>query len=89
VNHATFVLSTGRCGTQWLADSLSAIWGDAVEVTHEPLHIDYAAREMLGAGDPSHLPAVLAEPILKHMEMIEEALASQRYFECGHPSWSS
>lgn len=88
-NRALFVVSTGRCGTQWLADALSRRLGDRAVVAHEPLDHDYAPREMLGAGDPHRLDSNLAEPILDHVDFIEEVLESKPYIECGHPSWSS
>jgi hypothetical protein len=86
---ALFVLSTGRCGTQWLADALACRLGDDAVVTHEPLDNDYAPREMLGAGDPKDLDDELAEPLLDHIDFIEEVLQTRPYIECGHPSWSS
>ena len=88
-NRALFVISTGRCGTQWLADVLARRLGDRAVVAHEPLDHDYAPREMLGAGDPERLDPDLAEPILDHVEFIDEVLKSKPYIECGHPSWSS
>lgn len=81
-NRALFVVSAGRCGTQWLAGALAQILGDAAVVTHEPLDNDYAPRQMLGAGDPS-------SSLLAHVGWIEEVLRSKHYVECGHPSWSS
>ena len=88
-HRALFVLSTGRCGTQWLADALARRLGDDAVVTHEPLDNDYAPREMLGAGDPQNLDEDLAEPLLDHVEFIEEVLQTRPYIECGHPCWSS
>lgn len=84
---ALFVLSTGRCGTQWLAGALAAALGDRAEVQHEPLGDDYAPREMLGAGaepDPE-----LAGFIDEHVRAIEQTLESRHYVECGHPLWSA
>lgn len=84
---ALFVLSTGRCGTQWLADVLGQTVGERAEVRHEPLGDDYAPREMLGAGaDPQ---PELADFIDQHVRVIEETLESRDYIECGHPLWSS
>lgn len=88
MTEALFVLSTGRCGTQWLASVLQRICGDSAEVTHEPLD-DYAAREMLAEGDPAKLDSNLAEPILTHLDAIEQTLRTRSYIECGHPSWST
>lgn len=88
-NHALFVLSTGRCGTQWLADAIARRLGDNVVVTHEPLDNDYAPRAMLSARDPENLDEDAAEPLLDHVDFIEEVLQSRPYVECGHPCWSS
>jgi hypothetical protein len=89
MTRATFVLSTGRCGTQWLSHVLAQLAGDAAVVTHEPLENDYAPRRMLGAGDPARLDEQTAEVILDHVSFIETTLESRSYVECGHPVWSS
>jgi hypothetical protein len=89
VTEALFVLSTGRCGTQWLAGVLARACADRAEVTHEPLDSDYAPRAMLAAGDPAGLAADIAAPIHEHVAVIEETLATKSYIECGHPLWST
>ncbi|HEV7424964.1 MAG TPA: hypothetical protein VGQ46_01255 [Thermoanaerobaculia bacterium] len=86
---ALFVLSTGRCGTQWLASLFERAGGDLADVRHEPLGSDYAARQMLAAGDPARLDSELAEPILAHIDEIERVLDTRSYIECGHPAWST
>ncbi len=87
--HATFVLSTGRCGTQWLAQHLSSQGLPNLAVEHEPLHDRYQARLMLGAESPFALEPALAAPILEHAAAIEKRLEAGGYIECGHPCWSS
>jgi hypothetical protein len=89
MTEALFVLSTGRCGTQWLASVLQQVCGDSAEVRHEPLGDDYAPREMLAAGHPAKLDPDLAEPIPAHVDAIEQTLTTRSYIECGHPSWST
>jgi hypothetical protein len=89
MNTATFVLSTGRCGTQWLAQAFAEAFGDRVRVEHEPLHHRYLPAVMLGAGDVSALSPTQARPILRHVEGILATLESRDYFEAGHPCWSS
>jgi hypothetical protein len=89
MTEALFVLSTGRCGTQWLASVLKEICGESVEIMHEPLGDDYAARRMLAAGNPAKLAPDVAEPILAHLDAIEHTLETRSYIECGHPSWST
>jgi len=87
---ATFILSTGRCGTQWLAHVLASALGERAEVRHEPLGDDYAPREMLGAGDdPASVDPELASFIDQHADDIERVLESRDYLECGHPLWST
>jgi hypothetical protein len=88
-NEALFVLSTGRCGTQWLADTLRRILGYRAVVAHEPLDNDYQPRAMLGVRDVSQLDPELAAPIHELVAGIEAALRERPYVECGHPSWST
>lgn len=89
MTEALFVLSTGRCGTQWLAEALREIAGDQAVVAHEPLDNDYAPREMLAARTPDALAPELAELVAGHLASIDEALKERHYIECGHPLWSS
>ena len=89
MNAALFVVSTGRCGTQWLAAMVKRFAGDAAVATHEPLEHDYPIRQMLGARDLHRLDPDLAEPLNEHVGFIEQTLRSKPYIECGHPSWSS
>jgi len=89
MSFATFVISTGRCGTQWLAAHLADLKAPGFTVEHEPLGHDNHARKMLGVSDPSHLPPELATPILAHADQIERTLEAGHYIECGHPCWSS
>jgi len=89
MNDALFVVSTGRCGTQWLAAALERSFGDGAVIEHEPLDHDYAMRAMLAARDPRRLEEDRAEPLLDHIARIEEVLQSKPYIECGHPSWST
>lgn len=89
MNDATFVISTGRCGTQWLAEVLRSAAGDTAVVAHEPLGDDYPQRSMLAAQHPGNLDAEAAEPLLDHVASIEQTLLTKPYIECGHPLWSS
>lgn len=86
---AVFVLSTGRCGTQWLARFFEMNLGPAATVTHEPLHSAWASREMLAAKTPDRLDGELREPIEEHLQFIREVLGDRMYIECGHPLWSA
>lgn len=86
---ATFVLSTGRCGTQWLAATLKTAYGDLLTVEHEPLHNGYRPRQMLGLKTPMDLDQESSSLVLAHVERIERILETGNYVECGHPCWSS
>lgn len=84
---ATFFLSTGRCGTQWLARHLRGVYGDRARVEHEPLVTEYRPRRMLaGVGDPTVEPS---PPIQAHIAAVRRELAVKPYIECGHPCWST
>ena len=71
--NAIFVLSTGRCGTQWLAEALRQLCGEGASVAHEPLGDDYS--------DP--------DAVAEHLDGIDRILAERTYIECGHPLWRS
>ena len=87
--HATFVLSTGRCGTQWLTEALRAALGERARVEHEPLHNDYAPRRMLGISDPAAIGGRPARRMLEHVTSIEKGLETRDYIETGHPCWGA
>jgi hypothetical protein len=90
MNVATFVLSTGRCGTQWLATALAAAYPDQLAVAHEPLHTRYEARAALGhAAAAAAGAAPMPDAVLRHLDTIASQLETRGYLECGHPNWSS
>jgi hypothetical protein len=89
MNDACFVLSTGRCGTQWLASALAESYPDRLAVAHEPLHARYRPREALRHAGGDGVSSALPAEVNRHMEAIEAELASRRYLECGHPCWST
>jgi SEC-C motif-containing protein len=82
---ATFVLSTGRCGTQWLAKNLGEHYGDLLAVTHEPHLRDYLPRQLLGIADPAQWPTLAL--LDRHLATIEQHLATKSYIECGWPCY--
>jgi len=87
---ATFVLSTGRCGTQWLAHALALPGVGAGRVEHEPLGDRYRARLLLGrGGEPAALAPVDCARLEKHFAGIEVTLEHEDYFEAGFPCWSA
>ena len=86
---ATFILSSGRCGTQWIADTLRNVYGDLVVSTHEPLGIHYNPRKLFGARDPRTIEG--GDVILRHVQRIEKHLVLPSatppfpYIEAGWP----
>ncbi len=84
---ACFFLSTGRCGTQWLAVNLQKAFGDRLCVEHEPIHNDYSPWQILGAQDPGGTDN--PQRVLAHLDHIERCLESKPYIECGHPCWAA
>lgn len=84
---ATFILSTGRCGTQWLSASLAECYDDLAVVTHEPIKRAYRPRTLLGSRDLDALPD--AAFVGKHLTQIEAHLASRPYIECGWPCYGA
>jgi len=90
MNHdAIFVLSTGRCGTQWLHEAMRTCYGDAIAAEHEPLKTDYQPRRFFRAA-PNALAALGRIPaVAAHVERIRETLEHRPYFEAGWPSFSA
>lgn len=80
---AVFVMSPGRCGTQWLADLLK---GKVPEysVAHEPIHFDYNPLK----NSPT-TPLASNEPkLLQHLAFIQQQIKNGiNYIECGFPAW--
>lgn len=87
MKYASFFLSTGRCGTQWLARNLGQVFPDRAVVAHEPLYIQYMPRWLLGLGDP--LDAHSSGLIRQHMENIRRTLEIRDYIECGWPCYGA
>jgi len=81
MNAATFVLSTGRCGTQWLAKNLIDHYADRLAVTHEPYGHEYLPRQLLRTDDPARWPTLAL--LDRHIAAIEQDLESRPYIECG------
>jgi hypothetical protein len=89
MHQATFVLSTGRCGTQWLTEVLRRALGERARVEHEPLHNDYAPRRMLSLADPATVGGRAGRRMLEHAAAIEQDLETRDYIETGHPCWGA
>ena len=79
-----FVISPGRCGTQWIAHQLKFQLQEIARVEHEPIHFSYAPY----INSPSFPLVEQKEKILKHLESIAHTLESGlSYIECGFPCW--
>ena len=86
-NFATFVLSTGRCGTQWMADSLGKVYAERLVVEHEPLDSCYDSRSALASNRSAAAEYEPSVKVTAHVEWIEQQLETHSYIECGHPNW--
>ena len=79
-----FVISPGRCGTQWLAHNLKQQLGLAYRVEHEPIHLLYAPHVNSGKNPLK----CNGNEIQAHFESIRETLQEGiNYAECGYPCW--
>src|SRR3954451_2098383 len=81
------VLSTGRCGTQWLTRTIADLYGDTVRVEHEPIGPLYSPRRFFRSyEDPA---AVLSVPeVREHVEMVASA-TDRPYVETGWPLFAA
>jgi len=81
------VLSTGRCGTQWLTRTIADLYGDTVRVEHEPIGPPYSRlRFLCSYEDPA---AVLSLPeVREHVEMVASA-TDRPYVETGWPLFAA
>ena len=85
---ATFVLSTGRCGTQWLSHVIQKHFADQVICTHEPIDHAYHGREHLGHHNIEDFLAKASDALSEHIAYIKEVLLTSDYIETGHTCWS-
>jgi hypothetical protein len=74
-------LTTGRCGTQWLAGGLRERYGERIEVEHEPLGPLYRPREFFRRYDDPG--AILAVPEVR--EHVDRIARSPFHVETGWP----
>ena len=88
LNSAIFFLSTGRCGTQWLTNTLSEVYPDSAVVTHEPVRGFYKRQQTFRNYDYVD-DSCFPDEVLKHLEWIEETLKEKTYIETGWPCYSA
>jgi hypothetical protein len=82
--HLALVVSSGRCGTQWLAATLGRLYPDLAVVQHEPVGTAYNSRRFLGDLEPGD--AVIGAPaVAAHLERVEATLRDADYIETGSP----
>lgn len=83
-NRVTFFVSTGRCGTQFFADKLSAHYDDLACVAHEPLSAAYRPRHYFNSYHEGQ-QAALSPALQQHVRSIEDTLEHAHYLEAGWP----
>lgn len=83
-----YILSTGRCGTHWLARAFGQVYSDCAVVEHEPLGPEYCSKETLRC-DSRLTELATAPPIENHLARIDRILKQQAYIECGWPAFSA
>lgn len=86
-NFVTFVVSSGRSGTQWLARNLDDTYADLITVTHEPIFDDYFPREFLVERDFENI--ALPSKVARHVDDIERIAQDRPYMECGWLSYGT
>lgn len=80
---AVFVLSTGRCGTQWLTKTLRMLFPDW-QIVHEPLSFNYRPDLNTETSPLAYNEAL----ILQHLSAVQQRLdQGQGYIETGFPCW--
>ena len=86
-SRVVFFLSTGRCGTQWVCNTLQNEYANYAETTHEPVRAPCHARRYLR--QPSEFTSADTDPDLTaHRIRIEEALTRGHYIETGWPCFA-
>lgn len=87
-NRFLYILSTGRCGTQWLASVLKELYSDCAVVEHEPLGPAYNPKQTLRS--PATLAQLTQDPVVgNHLDRIDAILTEQPYIECGWPAFAA
>ena len=84
---ATFILSTGRCGTQSLTNLIAQTLGEKSVVIHEPIGPLYKPRLTLAEFQPDHDPA-LADANAHLRRVVSTVSAGTEYVETGWTAFS-
>jgi hypothetical protein len=86
---AIFVLSTGRCGTQWLHHMMTNCYSDLILSMHEPLPAGYQPRNFFRA-PPARLNTLGGmRAVAEHVSSIRQCLRHRPYFEAGWPCYAA
>jgi hypothetical protein len=84
----TLFLSTGRCGTQWLAAALSEHYGDLAVVTHEPIDKRYQPKEFYRRWDA--VGCIAAVPAIReHLARVDRITSRRDYIEVGWTGYAA
>lgn len=84
---ATFVLSTGRCGTQSLTKAISQSLNGRAVITHEPIRELYKPRLTLGSFNPSK-SLKLREAYTHFRQVVATVRNGTEYVETGWPAFT-
>ena len=87
-NSIVLFLTTGRSGTQWLANTLQQFYADRAVICHEPIGYAYNPKKYLRAfdkiGEQGAIPS-----ISNHLARIHLATKDKAYIETGFPCYSA
>ncbi len=81
-----FFISTGRCGTQWLAKFLGEMYSDLCRATHEPVFAEYEPKRMLRSAD-SEILDCYNRTVQLHVSEIWATVSEKTYIETGWPCY--
>jgi Fe-S-cluster formation regulator IscX/YfhJ len=89
VEKIVLFISTGRCGTQWIATLLNKGYKDLVVASHEPLGPQYRPRQFFRAYD--RIGQLMDFPWIKrHLKNIQNVLLhDKKYIETGWPCFAA
>lgn len=84
---ATFVLSTGRCGTQSLTKAIGQSLAGRAIITHEPIRALYKPRQTLQPFNPARKSS-LSEANTHFRQVVATVMNGTEYVETGWPAFT-
>ena len=87
MNKAIFVMSSGRCATQYLAHVMQGLRDDVV-VEHEPIGPNYVPRQVFRSTDFDRVVDLHPEVAQKFSEIEEHLASGRRYIDTGWPTFA-